>query len=398
MDFALNEEQRMLQDSAAAWFAARAAADRHARRAGGQAPATDEWSEFAKMGWLALCLPEEFGGFGGGPLEILVLMEAFGRAGAVGPFVSTAVIGARAITRYGTGEQRRDLLSRAARGDLRFAAALYEDPAGCRPAAISTRAVPCDGGYVLNGEKPCVFDAASAGKILVAARVAGAGAGDGALGFFLVDRAAPGLEARPFERLDGGHASHLRFADVRVGEAERIGAACSGDECLADLTNAALAALCAEAVGTMQALHDLTLEYLKVRKQFGRPIGQFQVLQHRQVDMLVALEQARSIVMAACMALAEGLPEAHRLLSMAKITVGRAGRTVAHGAVQLHGGMGMTDELEVGRRFKRLAVIDTQFGSSDERIRMLAGVRGGGGTPGAAASPGTTQPKRERNS
>lgn len=390
MDFALNEEQRMLQDSATAWFAARAGSDGCALRAEEQAPATDEWSGFAGLGWLALCLPEDLGGFGGGPLEILVLMEAFGRAGSVGPFLSTAVIGARAIVRFGSDEQRRGLLPRAAQGDLRFAVALYEDPAGCMQAAISTRAVPCAGGYVLNGDKPCVLDAASAGKVLVAARVAGAEAD--ALGFFLVDCAAPGFEARPFERLDGGHASHLRFTDVRVDEAARVGAANQGDEILADLTNVALAALCAEAVGTMQALHDQTLEYLKVRQQFGRPIGQFQVLQHRQVDMLVALEQARSIVMAACMALAEGLPEAGRLLSMAKITVGRSARNIAHGAVQLHGGMGMTDELEVGRRFKRLAVVDSLFGSSDARIRMLAGVCGGAGAPAPRRAEG--QPNR----
>ena len=372
MDFALNEEQRMLQDSATAWFAARAGHVGHARQAEGQAPGTDEWHRFAELGWLAFGLPEEAGGFGGGPLESMILMEAFGRAGVLEPFMSTAVIGARAIVRFGSNEQRRVLLPRLAQGNLRLAAALYEDPTGCMPAAISTRAVPCDGGYSLNGEKRCVLDAESAGMILVAARVAGT-EGD-ALGFFLVDRAARGLDVRPFERLDGGHASHLRFTDVRVDEADRVGSADQGNGILADLTNAALAALCAEAVGTMQALHDLTLDYLKVRKQFGRPIGQFQVLQHRQVDMLVALEQARSIVMAACMALAEGLPEADRLLSMAKITVGKAGRCVAHGAVQLHGGMGMSDELAVGRRFKRLAVIDALFGSSDHRLRMHAGL------------------------
>src|SRR5690606_28035820 len=141
-------------------------------------------------GWLAVCLPEDLGGFGGGPLEILVLMEAFGRAGSVGPFLSTAVIGTRAIVRFGSDEQRRGLLPRAAQGDLRFAVALYEDPAGCMQAAISARAVPCAGGYVLNGGRPCVLDAASAGKVLVAARVAGAEAD--AIGFFLVDCAAAG--------------------------------------------------------------------------------------------------------------------------------------------------------------------------------------------------------------
>lgn len=384
MDFTLNEEQRMLQDSAAAWFASRAGSGGRTARADGQASAPEDWNRFAELGWLALGLPEECGGVSGGPLETMILMDAFGRAGSLEPFLSTAVIGAQAILRFGSAAQRRQLLPRLAQGGLRLAAALYEDPAGCVPAAISTRAAPCAGGYSLNGEKRCVLDATPAAKILVAARVPGA-EGD-ALGFFLVDCAAVGLGARPFVRLDGGQASHLRLTDVRVSGSDRLGVAGQGELILADLTNAAVAALCAEAVGAMQALHDMTLEYLKVRRQFGRPIGQFQVLQHRQVDMLIELEQARSIVMAACMALHEGLADADRLLSTAKITVGRAGRHVAHAAVQLHGGMGMSDELPVGRFFKRLAVIDALFGSSEQRLRMLAGLSG---CTGAVAAPAT---------
>ncbi|MCL4182234.1 MAG: acyl-CoA dehydrogenase family protein [Burkholderiaceae bacterium] len=375
MDFVPTEEQRMLQDSASAYFATRAARSRGGpAHAGGKASEAGDWRGIAELGWLALQLPEELGGMSGGPLETMILMEAFGRAGALEPFLSSAVVGARAILRFGSDAQRQELLPRLARGDLRFAAALHEDPSGCMPSAIATRAVPCHSGYTLHGEKPCVLDAETAGKILVAARVEGAEGG--ALGFFLVDGDAPGLEARHFERLDGGRASRLRLRAVRAGDADRFGKAGQGDEILAELTHAAVAALCAEAVGAMQALHDLTLDHLKVRKQFGRPIGQFQVLQHRQVDMLIALEQARSIVMAACMALAESLPAAERLLSMAKITVGRAGRSVAHGAVQLHGGMGMSAELPVGGYFKRLAVIDALFGSSDQRLRMLAGLHG----------------------
>lgn len=371
MDFNLNEEQRMLQDSAAAWFAAHVGGGR-TPQSRGQEPDADEWSSFARLGWLAVGLPEEFGGFGGGPIDAMILMEAFGRAGILEPFMSTAVVGARAIVRFGSTELRRTLLPLVAQGDLRLGIALYEDPGGCMPEVISTRAVPCDGGFALHGQKPCVLDAASADKLLVAARVAHE-EGE-VLGLFLVDHATPGLSARSFERLDGGHASHLRFTDVRVGWDDRIGPEHPGHEILFDLTNTALAALCAEAVGAMQALHDQTLDYLKVRTQFGRPIGQFQVLQHRQVDMLIALEQTRSIVMAACMALAEDLPEAGRLLSNAKIAVGKAGRCVAHAAVQLHGGMGMADELAVGRRFKRLAVIDALFGSADHRLRMHAGI------------------------
>lgn len=161
----------MLQDSAAAWFAAHVGGGR-TPQSRGREPDADEWSSFARLGWLAVGLPEEFGGFGGGPIDAMILMEAFGRAGILEPFMSTAVVGARAIVRFGSTELRRTLLPLVAQGDLRLGIALYEDPGGCMPEVISTRAVPCDGGFALHGQKPCVLDAASADKLLVAARVA----------------------------------------------------------------------------------------------------------------------------------------------------------------------------------------------------------------------------------
>ena len=370
MEFSPNEVQRMLQASAAIFAADRAGAVRSRFGSGAAEPGAD-WTAMADLGWLAFQLPEEDGGIDGGPLEAMILCESLGRIASLEPFLGTAVLGARAVVRHGTAAQQRALFPRLAGGGLRVAWVCNGDDPGEDAARLAIRAVRVDGGFVLDGQQRCVFDGAGADCLLVAARIEGAP--DDAIGWFLVDAARPGVEARHFARLDGGLASHFRFVGVDVAAAERLGAPGEGAAVWADLRRLGMAAACAQAVGAMQALHDRTLEYLKTRQQFGRPIGQFQVLQHRQVDMLIALEQARSIVTVAAMALAEDHPDAGRLLSMARITTGRSGRTVAHGAVQLHGGIGMTAELAVGALFKRLVVLDAAFGSADHHLRHLAG-------------------------
>ena len=370
MNFSPNELQGMLQDSAQAYAADRADYGRNRSQAEGELGySAEDWATMAELGWIALQLPEEHGGIAGGPVEIMILMQALGQIGSLEPFLSTAVIGARAISRYGSAAQRRDLLPPLASGKLCLAFACSDPGAAFESKSVAIRAAAAEGGFLLDGAVPCVLDAKTADMLIVAAR-------DEAeeLVLFLVDAGAQGIECRHFERLDGGQASHLRLNRVKASKADWLGDRGLASAIVADLTRLATAALCAEALGAMQALYDQTLEYLKVRKQFGRTIGQFQVLQHRQVDMLIALEQARSLVMAACMALAEDLPEADKLLSMAKVTIGRAGRSVAQGAVQLHGGIGMTAELKVGAYFKRLTVIDALFGSADQRLRALAGI------------------------
>lgn len=371
MNFSPNELQGMLQDSAQAYAADRADYGRNRLQAESELGySAADWATMAELGWLALQLPEEQGGIAGGPVEIMILMQALGQIGSLEPFLSTAVIGARAISRYGSAAQRRDFLPRLASGKLRLAFACLESDVDPAPKSHGVRAAAAEGGFLLQGAVPCVLDAKTADMLILAARDEA-----GELVLFLVDAKAPGIDCRHFARLDGGQASHLHLNRVKASKADQLGDSGEGQTIMADLTRLATAALCAEALGAMQALHDQTLEYLKVRRQFGRTIGQFQVLQHRQVDMLIALEQARSLVMAACMALAEDLPEADRLLSMAKVTVGRAGRSVAQGAVQLHGGIGMTAELKIGTYFKRLTVIDALFGSADQRLRALAGFR-----------------------
>lgn len=361
MDFEPNELQRMLRESASGFVAAR----RTARRA---ATADEDWEAMSQRGWLALQLPEALGGADGGPNEIMILMEALGEALTTSPFLSTAVIGARAIVRHAAAPRQQVLLPRLARGDLRLALAHSVSGEFVRDAPPAALAVPAGDGFRLSGEKRYVLDGPSAHAFVVSARLE-TGAGRETV-LFLVDADAPGIERRDFARLDGGGACHLRLHGVQVAAQDRLGGAAA----LADLLDLATVAVCAEAIGVMQALNDRTLEYLKIRRQFGRRLAEFQALQHRQVDMLIAAEQARSIVMAACMALAEADPAARRLVPTAKVIVGRAGRSVAQGAVQLHGGIGMTAELPIGAYFKRMMVIDGVFGTADQHLRALARV------------------------
>lgn len=373
MDFSLNDMQRMLQDSAETF--AREHGDFERRRAllaSEPGYAETDWALMAELGWFALLLPEDAGGIGGGPVETMLIMEALGRARASEPFFSTAVLGAGLLLRHGSAAQRERYLAPLAAGHCKVAWAHAE--AGARDAryAVALAAQPQGGGFVLNGAKATVLDAPTADVFIVSARSAGAPGERDGLSLFLVPADAAGLSRRAFTTLDGGRAAHLTLTDVHVPAEALLGAVGSGADLVDDAYRHAIAALCAENLGAMQAMHDATLEYLKVRRQFGRPIGQFQALQHRQVDMYIALEEARSLTLAATMALADGLPEADRLLSMAKVQAGRSAKVVGQGAIQLHGGIGMTDELSVGAHFKRCTVIEALFGASRHHLARLA--------------------------
>lgn len=376
MDFSFNEVQRMLQDSTAAYV--RECGDFERRRRlmaspGGHAQA--DWKLMAELGWLALLLPEDLGGIGGGPVETMIIMEALGKALAGEPYLSTAVLGAGCLLRHGSPAQRDAWLGLLAGGDYRTALAHREAGAHENRYAVATRARRDGADYLLEGAKHTVFDAPGARAFMVSARTAGAAGDRDGITMFLVPADAAGVTQRAFCTLDGGNAAHLGFEDVRIGADAVLGRPDEGAAVLDDLYAHAIGALCGEAMGAMQAMHDATLEYLKVRRQFGRPIGTFQALQHRQVDMYTALEEARSLTLAANMALAERLPESSRLLSMAKAQVGRSARIVGQGAIQLHGGIGMTEELQVGAHFKRVTAIEAMFGSRQRHLAELAADR-----------------------
>lgn len=373
MNFSMNELQRMLQDSAVDF--ARGHGDYERRRKLMDSElgfSQDDWNLMAELGWFTLLLPESMGGIGGGPVEVMVVMEALGQSLASEPFLSTAVLGARALLGFGSEVQQQQYLPALAEGKLRTAFACYEQGAQQNRYAAKLSATQDGSDLVLNGEKHMVFDAPSAQLFIVVARSEGAAYECDGLTVLLVPHDAPGLSQQGFKRIDGGRAAHLKFDNVRVASTQVLGQIGHGAEIIDELYAWGIAALCAESVGCMQTVHDASLDYIKVRKQFGRAIGSFQSLQHRQVDMYSALEEARSITLAANMALAADTPDALRFLSMAKVQSGRSGRIVGQGAIQLHGGIGMTEELNVSAFFKRLTLMDTQFGTSDHHLARMA--------------------------
>ena len=382
MDFDLSEEQRLLKESLD-----RLTGDRYAfeqRRAYGQSPdgwSRELWAQYAELGLLGLPFAERYGGSGGGPVETMIAMEAFGRALALEPFFATVVLGGGFLRHGGSPEQRAALIPRVADGSLTLAFAHTERQSRYNLADISTKAVRDGAGWVLDGEKGVVLHGDSADRLIVTARVAGGRRDREGIGVFLVDARAAGVSRRGYPTQDGLRAAEITLAGVHLGPEAVLGEPGAALPLVERVVDEGIAALCAEAVGAMAVMHELTVDYLKTRRQFGREIGSFQVLQHRAVDMLVALEQARSMAMfATMMAAEEDAQERRNALAAAKVQIGRSARLIGQQAVQLHGGIGMTMEYKVGHYFKRTTMIDTMFGDADFHLRELARR---GGSPAA---------------
>ena len=376
MDFDLTEEQRLLKDSVD-----RLIADKYqfAQRKQYQTETSGWseklWGEYAEMGLLGLPFEETLGGFGGGPVETMIVMEAFGRGLILEPYFATVILAGGLLRRSGSDALRGALVPRITAGKLKLAFAHVERHSRYDLGDVSTTARKDGSSYVLDGAKSVVLHGDCADQVLVTARIAGAQRDRDGVGLFLVDAASPGFSRRGYPTQDGLRAAEITLSGVRVG----------GDGVLSEnalpaiehVVDEAIAALCAEAVGTMQVMHDTTLDYMKTRKQFGRTIGSFQVLQHRSVDMLVALEQARSMAMfAAVMAADENPIERRRAIAAAKIQIGKSGRHIGQEAVQIHGGIGMTMEYSVGHSFKRMTVIDQLDGDADAHLASLARLGG----------------------
>ena len=378
MDFDLSEEQRLLKESLD-----RLIGDRYAfeqRRVYSQATegwSRELWAQYAELGLLGLPFPESQGGSGGGPIETMLVMEAFGRALALEPYLATVVLGGGFLRHGGNDALSADLVPKIAGGGLTLAFAQTERHSRWNLADISTTATRDGAGWRLDGEKGVVLHGDTADKLVVTARIGGGQRDRNGIGVFVVDANAPGLSRRGYPTQDGLRGAEVTLAGVRVGPEAVLGEPGAGLPLIERVVDEAIAALCAEAVGAMAVMHELTVEYLKTRRQFGREIGSFQVLQHRAVDMLVALEQARSMAMfATMMAAEENIVERRNAISAAKVQIGRSGKFVGQQAIQLHGGIGMTMEYKVGHYFKRMTMIDTTFGDADHHLRRLA--RSGG--------------------
>jgi hypothetical protein len=372
MDLTPSDEQRLLRESADRFVSETYTADQRKKIASEPLGfSADLWKQFAELGWLALPIAEAHGGLGGGAVEIGILMEAFGRGLVSEPYLSTVVIGASLIAACGTEAQKQALLPKVADGSLYLAFAHSERQARFDLADVRATATKTPDGWRLDGRKTAVLDGNAAGQIIVSARVS-----DGKLCMFLVPRGTRGLALRDFPRLGGGRACNLELNGVQLPADALLG---DGSDVLAAIEaviDRAMAALGAEAVGIMQTLLDQTLEYTKIRKQFGRPLSANQVIKHRLADMAMQCDEARSMALrAALMTDAEPVARS-RAASGAKAKIGKCARFVAEQSVQLHGAMGVTEELDVGFYFKRLLAFDTLFGGSAYHYRRHAALGG----------------------
>lgn len=374
MDFDLSDDQRLLKDSVDRLIADQYSFEQRRKYLAeppGYSPRL--WSQMAELGLLGLPFPETLGGFGGGPVETMIVMEAFGRGLVLEPYFATVILGG-GLLRHAAGDALRgSVIPQLAAGKLKLAFAHVERHSRYDLNDVTVTARRQGSGWVLNGAKSIVLHGDAADKLFVTARIGGAQRDRDGIGLFLIDANTPGLSRRGYPTQDGLRAAEVTLTNARAEDCLSENAL-PAIECAID---EAIAALCAEAVGVMQAMHDTTLEYLKTRQQFGRPIGQFQALQHRSVDMLVALEGARSMAMyAAVMAAGPDPVERRRAISAAKVQIGRSGRHIGQEAIQLHGGIGMTMEYSVGHHFKRMTTIDQLYGDADAHLQALARLGG----------------------
>ena len=373
MDFDLSEEQTMLKDGLDRMLANEYAfEDRNRHMAEPEGYSQAMWARYAEMGLMMLPFAEADGGLGGGAEDIMLVMESFGRALVLEPWFATVVLGGGFLREGGSEAQRGELVPALAEGSLKLAFAHTERHARYDLAHVETTATKQGGSYILNGAKSIVLNGDTADKVFVSARVSGGVRDEDGLCVFLVDADADGLSRRGYRLQDGSRAAEVTLENVTVDASRLFGAEGGAFPLIAKVTDQAIAALCAEAVGIMEVMEKLTVEYLKTRKQFGVEIAKFQVLQHAAVDMFIALEQGRSITMyATMMADSDDALERGRAISAAKAEIGRGGRLAGENAIQLHGGVGMTMEYAIGHYFKRITMIDILFGDTDHHLAKL---------------------------
>ncbi len=372
MDFDLSDEQRLLKDSVDRLiddnygdFSRRQG---YAREPDGFSPRL--WATYAELGLLGLPFAEDDGGSGGGPVETMLVMEAFGRGLVLEPYFASVILAGSLLRASGNSA----LVPSVIDGSARLAFAHLERQARYDLHDVATTARRAGSDWVIEGDKGVVLHGNSATHLIVSARTSGGRRDAAGLTLFLLDATAEGVSRRGYRTQDGLRAADISFNQARVGDAAVIGPADGAAALIDAVVDGALAALCAEAVGAMAALQALTVDYLKQRKQFGTTIGSFQVLQHRAVDMLIAVEQARSMAMYAAMMANEPDTRARRsAIASAKVQVNRSARLVGQEAIQLHGGIGMTMEYKAGHYFKRLAMIETLFGDTEHHLRVVAG-------------------------
>jgi pimeloyl-CoA dehydrogenase small subunit len=374
MDFEYTEEQRLLRESLDRLLADSYGFDkRKAYLAEPDGFSREMWAQYAELGLLGLPFAEEHGGFGGGGVDTMIVMEALGRVIALEPYLATVVLAGTALKLAASEAQKAQLVPQIADGSMRLAFAHGERQARYDLADVVTTAKKSGSGWRLDGAKSVVVHGDSADRLIVSARVAGDRHDPGGIGLFLVDPKASGVARRGYKMRDGTNAADIALSDVEVSAADRLGDPEQGLATVERVVECGIAATSAEAVGTMETMLAMTIEYMKTRVQFGRPIGENQALQHRATEMMIAMEQGRSLAMLAAITIDDdnAAQRAHDI-STAKVGVGQAARFVSQNAVQLHGGIGMTDEYAVGHYFRRCMVIEHSFGDTNYHLSKLA--------------------------
>ena len=374
MDFTFSEEQQMLQETTRRFIAKDYGFEtrRQIKEKSARGFSPQVWQGFADLGLLALNVPEAEGGLGGSPIDTMLVMTAMGEGLVLEPYLASAVIATEAVSMLGDDAQRAAMLPAMAAGEL-IAILAHDEPATRFDwQAVETRASLVGDNYVLTGHKSVIAHGSSANILLITARLAAPGA-TGPLAVFAVPHDAVGLRQVAYTTVDGVRASDLWLEQVTVPAAARLAASNDAEAGIGEILDVGLAALCAEAIGALDRMLAATVEYARNRKQFGVAIGKFQALQHRMADMVLHIEQARSMSYLAAVRCQDSDPVIRRrAMSAAKVVIGQACRFVGQQAVQLHGGMGVTDELDVSHYFKRLMAIELQFGSTDQHLEVFA--------------------------
>ncbi len=374
MDFRLNEEQQMLQDTVARLVRGEYSFEKRLEFSETEAGfSVDFWKQLSELGLTAVPFSEELGGFGGGGVEVQSVMSELGRGLCLEPYLQSVIFGGGLIGQAGNDSQKENWLGGIASGELQAAVALQEPQSFYDLNNVETRAEKRDGGYELNGRKAVVIGGHCADVILVSARTSGGARDSGGISLFALKADTAGIERRVYPTIDGSKGCDLTLNNVQVSADALLGEEGKAAEVIEYQAGRAIAALCAEAVGVMEVANELTLDYLKQRKQFGVPIGKFQVLQHRMVDMMSELEQARSMAtLAASVADEEQSGERRRVLAASKNVIGRSGQFISEQGIQSHGGIGMTWEYNFAHYAKRLIMINHQLGDDDFHLERYA--------------------------
>ena len=375
MDFTLSEEQVLLRDSVEKYVREHGGVERHRKLCKSALGFdADAWQQFAALGWLSVPFSEDNGGIAGGATDLMVVGEALGKGLLREPFLVTVVTCGGLLQRGGSATQQQQYIPDIISGAAQWAFAFAERKTGYDLSRVDTVARRADDAYILSGSKLAVLNAHCARHLIVSARLDGQAAAEAGLTLFIVDADAPGVERENFVAVDGSKGAQVNLHDVRLDDARVLGEVGGGLPLIEAAIDTAIVALGAEALGSMQALLEATVEYTKTREQFGQPISKFQALQHRMADMYLKVEETRSLLLNAAIALDDGSDEATAACAALKVKVSEAGRYVAQQAVQLHGGIGMTDELCVGHHYKRLMILAKLYGDEAWYLQKYAGL------------------------